>query len=83
MATGRWRTTIIAVSVLGPFLGLPGGRVLVQQLIHSDPLSLALAFLVCLGVLLTPLGRWSSSWRSADGDDSWDEPAVLPQLAEI
>ncbi len=83
VATGRWRTTIIAVSVLGPFLGLPGGRVLVQQLIHSDPLSLALAFLVCLAVLLTPLGRWSSSWRSADGDDSWDEPAVLPQLAEI
>ncbi len=87
VATGRWRSMVMAVSVLGPFLGLPGGRVLVDQLLHSDPISVALGLLFLLGVLLVPLGRWSASWRS-----DIEEPAVAgeaagggppPRLAEV
>ncbi len=85
VATGRWRSFLVAASVLGPFLGLPGGRVLVNQLLHSNPISVALGLLVLLGVLLVPLGRWSASWRS-EPDEEWaiDEPAEAPaQLAEV
>jgi alpha-1,6-mannosyltransferase len=84
VAIGRWRTLIIAVSVLSPFIGLPGGRTLLDQLIHSDPLSVALALVVLLGVLLVPLGRWSGSWRwraALDGSDSWGD-TLEPQLQE-
>jgi alpha-1,6-mannosyltransferase len=82
VAFGRWRTLIIAVSVLSPFIGLPGGRTLLDQLIHSDPLSVALALVVLLGVLLVPLGRWSTRWREGDGSDGWAETALEPQLLE-
>jgi hypothetical protein len=83
VATGRWRTLIIGSSVLLPFLGLPGGRTLVDQLIHADPLSVALAFVVLLGVLLVPLGRWSTSWRwRAAPDDLWGDAVLEPQMIE-
>jgi hypothetical protein len=83
VAFGRWRTLIIAVSVLSPFIGLPGGRTLLDQLIHSDPISVALALVVLLGVLLVPLGRWSTGWRDGwDGSDGWAESALEPQLLE-
>ncbi len=79
IAVGRSRTLLIAASVLCPFLGLPGGKTLVSQLIHADPLSVAWAFLACLVALLLPLGRWSTSWRW-DGDDAWNETPG-PELA--
>jgi alpha-1,6-mannosyltransferase len=83
VATGRWRTLIIGASVIFPFLGLPGGRVLVDQLIHADPLSIALAFIVLLGVLLMPLGRWSTSWRwRASPDDLWGDAAFEAQMID-
>jgi hypothetical protein len=83
VAIGRWRTLIIAVSVLSPFIGLPGGRTLLDQLIHSDPLSVAWALIVLLGVLLVPLGRWSTPWRGAsDGSDQWGDADLQPQLLE-
>jgi hypothetical protein len=82
VALGRTRTLIIGASVLCPFLGLPGGRTLVDQLIHSDPLSVAWAFLACLFVLLVPLGRWSTSWRWDGEDDAWHEEELRPRLAQ-
>jgi alpha-1,6-mannosyltransferase len=82
VALGRSRTLIIGASVLCPFLGLPGGRTLVDQLIHSDPLSIAWAFLACLFVLLVPLGRWSTTWRWDGEDDAWDAVDLQPQLAQ-
>jgi len=82
VATGRWRTLIIGVSVLSPFIGLPGGRTLADQMLHADPLSVALAFVVLLGVLLVPLGKWSTSWRwRASPDDLWGDAADV-ELAQ-
>jgi alpha-1,6-mannosyltransferase len=82
VATGKWRSLIIAVSVLGPFLGLPGGRVLLDQLLHSNPISFALGLLFCLGVLLVPLGHWSASWRSDPEELGEDADWAVAELAE-
>ena len=63
VAVGRLRTVLVALSVLSPFIGLPGGRTLLNELIHYNPIAVAAALLVLLGVLVAPIGRWSSSWR--------------------
>jgi len=63
VATGKLRAVLVALSALAPFIGLPGGRTLLDELIHYNPVAVAAALLVLLGVLLAPIGRWSSSWR--------------------
>jgi alpha-1,6-mannosyltransferase len=63
VASGRLRAVLVALSVVSPFIGLPGGRTLLDQLIHSNPLAVAAALLVLLGVLLAPIGRWATVWR--------------------
>jgi alpha-1,6-mannosyltransferase len=80
---GRYlRSLIIALSVASPFIGLPGGRTLLDQLIHANPLSVALALVVLLGVLLAPLGHWSTAWRwSAEELDSEDRATSAPLAA--
>jgi alpha-1,6-mannosyltransferase len=69
IAVGRTRSVLIAVSVAAPFIGLPGGRTLLDELIHANPLAVAAALMVLLGVLVAPIGRWSTAWR--------DEPLEL------
>ncbi len=63
VASGKLRAVLVALSALSPFIGLPGGRTLLDELIHYNPLAVAAALLVLLGVLVAPLGRWSSSWE--------------------
>lgn len=63
VATGRLRSVLIALSVAAPFIGLPGGRTLLDQLIHANLLALAASLLVLLGVLVAPIGRWATAWR--------------------
>jgi len=65
IAAGRLRTVLVALSALAPFIGLPGGRTLLDNLIHYNPIAVAVALLVLVGVLVVPLGRWSSAWRDA------------------
>jgi alpha-1,6-mannosyltransferase len=79
---GRYlRSLMIALSVASPFIGLPGGRTLLDQLIHANPLSVALALIVLLGVLVAPLGRWSTTWRWSPGDLAAEDLAARPKLA--
>ncbi len=80
IAVGRWRTMIIVLSVGSPFIGLPGGRTLLDQLIHANPLAVAAALIVLLGVLVAPLGRWSTSLRWDQLDDH--RPGELLELEE-
>ncbi len=63
VATGRLRSVLVVVSVLSPFIGLPGGRILLDDLIHYNPIAIAAALLFLLCVLVVPIGRWSSSWQ--------------------
>ncbi|HEY1733782.1 MAG TPA: polyprenol phosphomannose-dependent alpha 1,6 mannosyltransferase MptB, partial [Acidimicrobiales bacterium] len=81
VAVGRLRTVLIALSIASPFIGLPGGRTLLDELIHANPLAVAAALLALLAVLLAPIGRWATAWRdSADVDAAalaWpDDPAI-------
>jgi alpha-1,6-mannosyltransferase len=55
VATGRVRSLIIGLSIGSAFIGLPGGQKLVGLLLHADPLQVAVALLVCLGILTVPL----------------------------
>ena len=60
---GREHFWLLALSITGPFIGLPGGRELLAGLVHSNPLLIALAVSVLGGVLLVPMGRWTQwSW---------------------
>ena len=60
---GREHFWLLAFSIVGPFIGLPGGRELLAGLIHSNPLLIALAVAICGGVLVAPMGRWTQwSW---------------------
>jgi alpha-1,6-mannosyltransferase len=79
VAVGRLRTVLIALSIASPFIGLPGGRTLLDELIHANPLAVAAALLALLAVLLAPIGRWATAWRdSADATAlAWpDDPAI-------
>ena len=87
VAVGRLRSLIIVLSVLSPFIGLPGGRTLLDQLIHANPLAVAAALVVLLGVLVAPLGRWSAPPRWSPADDRQlslveleEEPPSTPAL---
>ena len=57
MATGKIRTLVIGLSVASAFIGLPGGRLLVTDVIQADPLRLVVVLLVCLLILTVPLAR--------------------------
>jgi len=72
VAIGKVRSLIIGLSVSSAFLGLPGARQLVSDLLHANPLSVAIALLVCLGILTVPLTpfdreRFLPRWRRRDG----------------
>lgn len=60
---GREHFWLLALSITGPFIGIPGGRDLLAGLVHSNPLLIAVAVLVLGGVLIAPMGRWTQwSW---------------------
>jgi hypothetical protein len=64
VALGNLRRLLVVLSALSPFIGLPGGRILLDELIHYNPLLVAAALIVLLGVVVAPLGKWSESWTS-------------------
>jgi alpha-1,6-mannosyltransferase len=67
---GREHFWLLLLSIVGPFIGLPGGRQLLAGLVHSNPLLIALAVAILGGVLIAPMGRWTQ-W-------SWPEGEVVP-----
>jgi len=65
---GREHFWLLFLSITGPFIGIPGGRTLLADLIHSNPLLIAVAVAILGGLLLLPMGRWTQ-W-------SWPGPAT-------
>ncbi len=65
---GREHFWLLLLAITGPFIGLPGGRNLLSDLVHSNPLLIALAVAILGGVLVLPLGRWTQwSWPERVG----------------
>ncbi len=58
VATGRLRSVVIWLSICTAFIELPGATQLVSDLVHGDPLSIALTLLWLLVVLTVPLAAW-------------------------
>jgi len=69
---GREHFWLLALSITGPFIGLPGGRQLLSGLAHSNPLLIAVALAIVGGLLLIPMGRWTQ-W-------SWPEEGTEKEL---
>jgi len=85
VASKRIRSVIIGLSVSSAFLGLPGGRQLVSDLLHANPLTVAFALLVCLAILTVPLTpfdreRLLPSWRRRDRDPDDQMGGPAPSL---
>ncbi len=60
VASGRLRSMVIWLSICASFIGLPGGRQLVEELIHANPalaITSVIALLVILGVPLHASSR--------------------------
>ena len=69
---GREHFWLMALTIVGPFIGLPGGRTLLTGLSSANPLHIAVAVSILGGVLLLPMGRWTQ----------WSWPEVQPALDE-
>jgi len=63
VVAGRWRGLVLGLSIVAPFIGLTGGASLLKQLLATNPLTMVLAVFVLWGVVMLPLGNWTTSWR--------------------
>ena len=61
--TGRLLYLVLGLSTVAPFIGLTGGASLLNQLIHTDAVTMVLAVMVLWAVAIVPLGNWTTSWR--------------------
>jgi alpha-1,6-mannosyltransferase len=63
IVTGRWLYVVLALSAVTPFIGLTGGTELLNELVHTDAITMVLAVMVLWAVAIFPLGHWTTSWR--------------------
>ena len=63
VVTGRLRVLVLGLSIVAPFIGLTGGASLLKQLLATNPAAMVVAIIVLWGVVMVPLGRWTTSWR--------------------
>jgi alpha-1,6-mannosyltransferase len=63
IVTGRLRNVTMAISMVGPFIGLTGGADLLGDLMKANPFAMVLAVFVLWCVVMVPLGSWTTSWR--------------------
>jgi hypothetical protein len=63
VVVGRMRYLCLGLSMVAPFIGLTGGASLLNQLVHTNPASMVAAVIVLWGIVMLPLGRWTTSWR--------------------
>jgi alpha-1,6-mannosyltransferase len=63
VVAGRLRILVLGLSIVAPFIGLTGGASLLKQLLATNPEAMVVAVIVLWGVVMVPLGRWTTSWR--------------------
>jgi alpha-1,6-mannosyltransferase len=63
VVTGRMLYFILGLSMTVPFIGLTGGTLLLNGLVHTDPVAMVLAVMVLWVVVIVPLGDWTERWR--------------------
>ena len=56
VSTGWLRKVLIVGSIVSPFIGLPGGRQLIGDLLHANPILAAVSAVALVTVLTAPLG---------------------------
>jgi hypothetical protein len=60
---GRIRYLALGLSMVAPFIGLTGGADLLNQLVNTNPAAMVVAIMALWGIVMLPLGAWTSSWR--------------------
>jgi hypothetical protein len=66
VAMGRLRQLVIALSVLSPFVGLPGGRDLLRGIVHAPMIETGVVLFLLWALLGAPLGRWTTYGRGPE-----------------
>jgi alpha-1,6-mannosyltransferase len=57
---GRLRAWVIGLSVVSPFVGLPGGHKLLTAIVHAPMIETGVVLFLLWCVLFAPLGGWTS-----------------------
>jgi hypothetical protein len=78
---GREHFWLLLLSIIGPFIGLPGGRQLLAGLVHSNPLLIAVAVAILGGVLIAPMGRWTQ-WSWPEKEPTLEDEAIFDDSLE-
>ena len=60
LAIGKLRSWLIALSVVSPFLGLPGGHQLLDAIVATPMIQTGCVLFLLWALLGAPLGRWTS-----------------------
>jgi alpha-1,6-mannosyltransferase len=64
IAVGRVRTAVIALSVVSPFVGLPGGEDLLKGIVSAPMVETGLVLFLLWALLGAPLGKWTKYGRT-------------------
>jgi alpha-1,6-mannosyltransferase len=64
VASGRVRTAVIALSIVSPFVGLPGGRDLLVGIVHAPMIETGIVLFLLWALLGAPLGKWTRYGRN-------------------
>lgn len=60
---GREHFWLLLLSIVAPFMGLPGGAQLLEGLVHASVIAMIAALAILLATVVAPLGSWSQwSW---------------------
>jgi hypothetical protein len=68
---------VLGLSIVAPFIGLTGGASLLNQLVATNPASMVAAVFVLWGIVMLPLGTWTTSWRI--DRPAWGRPCRRPR----
>jgi len=63
IATGRLRAWVIGLSVISPFVGLPGGHALLLGIVDAPMIKTGVVLVMLWALLLAPLGKWTTYGR--------------------